>query len=223
MVWALLCLLRFESYYVALYWQSLLLTVLLNIALLARLTTVGLFNHLIILPSPCELRREGCARYFRECRMSWTVRIESFVVNSKVLFWTALWRFVLIQLHRAMCLCVELCWRYGTLLNCNGVNFVVNAKQCFVLYWEKKSLANKRVCTQNYNREHTLSKSSFVFEMSCKLHHPFTALLSGPTGCGKSAWVLRLVDNAMEMIEPPSVKYTIATVNFNRCSTIIHE
>jgi len=39
--------------------------------------------------------------------------------------------------------------------------------------------------------------------MTCKLQHPFTAVVAGPTGCGKSAWVLRLVDNAPEMIEPP--------------------
>jgi len=39
--------------------------------------------------------------------------------------------------------------------------------------------------------------------MSCKLHHPFTAVVAGPTGCGKSAWVLRLIDNAREMIYPP--------------------
>ena len=42
--------------------------------------------------------------------------------------------------------------------------------------------------------------------MSCKLHHPFTAVVAGPTGCGKSAWVLRLVDNAEEMIEPPPTR-----------------
>jgi len=39
--------------------------------------------------------------------------------------------------------------------------------------------------------------------MTCKLQHPFAAVVAGPTGCGKSAWVLRLVDNAVEMIEPP--------------------
>jgi len=39
--------------------------------------------------------------------------------------------------------------------------------------------------------------------MSCKLQHPFTAVVAGPTGCGKSAWVLRLIDNAREMIDPP--------------------
>jgi len=41
--------------------------------------------------------------------------------------------------------------------------------------------------------------------MLFKLHHPFTAVVAGPTGCGKSAWVLRLIDNAREIIyTPPS-------------------
>ena len=39
--------------------------------------------------------------------------------------------------------------------------------------------------------------------MSCKLHHPFTAVVAGPTGSGKSEWVLRLIDHANEIIEPP--------------------
>jgi len=34
------------------------------------------------------------------------------------------------------------------------------------------------------------------------LRHPFTAIVSGPTGCGKTAWVLRLIDNIREKIEP---------------------
>ena len=34
------------------------------------------------------------------------------------------------------------------------------------------------------------------------LCHPFTAIISGPTGCGKTAWVLRLIDNIREKIEP---------------------
>jgi len=32
------------------------------------------------------------------------------------------------------------------------------------------------------------------------LCHPFTAIISGPTGCGKTAWVLRLIDNIREKI-----------------------
>jgi len=39
--------------------------------------------------------------------------------------------------------------------------------------------------------------------MSCTLHHPFTAVVVGPTGCGKTKWVLRLVNNARDVIEPP--------------------
>jgi len=34
------------------------------------------------------------------------------------------------------------------------------------------------------------------------LCHPFTAVVAGPTGCGKSAWFLRLIDNVREKIGP---------------------
>jgi len=34
------------------------------------------------------------------------------------------------------------------------------------------------------------------------LQHPFTTVVAGPTGCGKSQFVLRLIDNARETIEP---------------------
>jgi len=34
------------------------------------------------------------------------------------------------------------------------------------------------------------------------LQHPITAIVAGPTGCGKSEWVLRLIGHAKEMIEP---------------------
>jgi len=42
--------------------------------------------------------------------------------------------------------------------------------------------------------------------MRCMLPlcHPFTAIVSGPRGCSKTAWVLRLIDNIREMIEPVS-------------------
>ena len=42
--------------------------------------------------------------------------------------------------------------------------------------------------------------------MSCKLHHPFTGIVAGPTGSGKSKWVLRLIDHANEIIEPPPTR-----------------
>jgi len=36
----------------------------------------------------------------------------------------------------------------------------------------------------------------------CKLRHPFMAVVDGPTSCGKTAWVLKLVQNALQMIDP---------------------
>jgi len=36
--------------------------------------------------------------------------------------------------------------------------------------------------------------------------HPFTCIVSGPTGCGKSSFVLRLADNVDTMIKPIPVK-----------------
>ena len=36
--------------------------------------------------------------------------------------------------------------------------------------------------------------------------HPFTCIVSGPTGCGKTSFVLRLVDNVDTMIAPPPDK-----------------
>jgi len=38
--------------------------------------------------------------------------------------------------------------------------------------------------------------------MRCILCHHFTMLVSGPTSCGKTAWVLRLIDNIRKMVEP---------------------
>ena len=33
------------------------------------------------------------------------------------------------------------------------------------------------------------------------LCNPFPAVVAGPTGCGKTAWMLRLIDNVREKIE----------------------
>ena len=35
------------------------------------------------------------------------------------------------------------------------------------------------------------------------MQHPFTALISGPTGCGKTQFTKKLVKHASEMISPP--------------------
>jgi len=38
--------------------------------------------------------------------------------------------------------------------------------------------------------------------MTLAFQHPFTAIVAGPTSCGKTRFVFRLVDNAARMIEP---------------------
>ena len=64
----------------------------------------------------------------------------------------------------------------------------------------------RRCCTYMYKSTCIIRNVSFVFAMSCTLHHPFTATVAGPMGNGKSQWVLRLIGNALEMIEPPPTR-----------------
>ena len=45
-------------------------------------------------------------------------------------------------------------------------------------------------------------KQSYGMCCMLPLCHPFTAIVSGPTASGKTAWVLRLIDNVHEKIEP---------------------
>ena len=40
-------------------------------------------------------------------------------------------------------------------------------------------------------------------ELDPKWKHPFTAIVAGPTGCGKTVFTLKFIDNAIEMIYPP--------------------
>jgi len=42
--------------------------------------------------------------------------------------------------------------------------------------------------------------------MTLPLSHPFTSVLCGPTGCGKTRWIFRLIENADKMISPPPTK-----------------
>lgn len=48
-------------------------------------------------------------------------------------------------------------------------------------------------------------KSSFV-TMTLPLTHPFTSIVCGPTGCGKTRWIFRLIENVDKMICPSPVK-----------------
>ena len=36
--------------------------------------------------------------------------------------------------------------------------------------------------------------------------HPFTAIVAGPTSCGKTVFVFRLIDHVSKMIDPPPSK-----------------
>lgn len=40
------------------------------------------------------------------------------------------------------------------------------------------------------------------------LHHPFTMMVAGPTGSGKTYWLKKLVDNVTKYCSPPPVKIT---------------
>jgi len=42
--------------------------------------------------------------------------------------------------------------------------------------------------------------------MTLTLKHPFTCIVAGPTSCGKTQFVFRLIDNAECMIDPPPCK-----------------
>ena len=46
---------------------------------------------------------------------------------------------------------------------------------------------------------------SFVI-MTLPLSHPFTSVLCGPTGCGKTRWIFRLIENADKLISPEPTK-----------------
>lgn len=40
------------------------------------------------------------------------------------------------------------------------------------------------------------------------LHHPFTMVIAGPTGCGKTEWVKKLINNVDKYCLPPPVRIT---------------
>ncbi len=42
--------------------------------------------------------------------------------------------------------------------------------------------------------------------MDGQLHHPFTCIVAGPTGSGKSSWITKLISNAAKLVSPPIEK-----------------
>ena len=71
--------------------------------------------------------------------------------------------------------------------------------------WGKKKKDKKLLRTIHHEKcnEGTVKRHEEMrVDMRCILCHPFTMLVSGPTSCGKTAWVLRVIDNIREMVEP---------------------
>ena len=42
--------------------------------------------------------------------------------------------------------------------------------------------------------------------MDPRWQHPFTCLVAGPTGCGKTQWVLNFINHLSEMMQPPATR-----------------
>ena len=61
--------------------------------------------------------------------------------------------------------------------------------------------------TLNTNQKSNSSQNGREERVECEpfnLLHPFTALVAGMTGSGKTVWVQYLLEHATEMITPPS-------------------
>jgi len=67
-----------------------------------------------------------------------------------------------------------------------------------------QNVTKHHVITQHGRTDVEMKEPERLVDMPCMLPlcHPFTAVVAGPTGCGKTAWVLRLIDNVREKIEP---------------------
>ena len=55
---------------------------------------------------------------------------------------------------------------------------------------------------------HTLCRFVYRIDMDPRWQHPFTCIVAGPTGCGKTTFVARLLRNSSEMIDPPPERVT---------------
>jgi len=59
--------------------------------------------------------------------------------------------------------------------------------------------------------------------MTLPLRHPFTALVTGPTGCGKTRFVFKLIENARATIDPPPRRVVYCAANISSCFPSIRE
>jgi len=60
------------------------------------------------------------------------------------------------------------------------------------------------VTTRHERRDVGMKEPEWLVDMPCMLPlcHPFTAVVAGFTACGKTAWVVRLIDNVREKVAP---------------------
>jgi len=48
--------------------------------------------------------------------------------------------------------------------------------------------------------------------------HPFPAIFAGPTSCGKTVFVIRLIDHMSKMIDPPPSKIVYCYAKYQQVS-----
>ena len=72
---------------------------------------------------------------------------------------------------------------------------------CFIFY-KKFSYKNRRQ-KHEVSVEHVTSSEKDMDSFDGTLKHPFTCIVAGPTGCGKTRWVRRLLEKAGVFVDPP--------------------
>ena len=57
------------------------------------------------------------------------------------------------------------------------------------------------------------------------LRHPFTAIVAGPTSCGKIRFVFRLIENVTQMVDPPPNKIVYCYGDYHQlyCQVVFHQ
>jgi len=102
-------------------------------------------------------------------------------------------------------------WLYNNVMSRQGCMRYVGYAEFLMKHrmWRKKDVTTVQ-CEWSYAVPHNEARHiktkepEWLVKSPCMLPlcHPFTAAVAGPTGCGKTAWVLLLIDNVREKIEP---------------------
>ena len=110
---------------------------------------------------------------------------------------------------------LTLWWCLRALLKGKGVTLhvlLLILKKSWISYEGSRTEKEESCVGTNWNESCDKTSWTLVCENEQKslvnrpcmlpLCQPFTVVVAGPTGCGKTAWVLRLIDNVREKIEP---------------------